>query len=51
MTKITIKNEYGKYSVEVDESDMTLTGMMDKLIMPVIKSVGYSQITIDKYFE
>lgn len=49
MTKVTIENEFGKYTVEVDKDDMNLSELLDQLVLPALLSVGYHRSTLDKY--
>ena len=48
-TKITLKNEYGVYSIEVKKEDMNIDEMFSDLIVPVLVASGYSQETVDRY--
>lgn len=49
MTKITVENCYGKYSVESDKDDMNMQEMLELLVRPALRCVGYSDKTIDEY--
>jgi hypothetical protein len=46
-TKLTLENENGIVSVEVRQSEMTLTDTVRDVIVPVLLAAGYSQATID----
>lgn len=50
-TVISIKNEYGEYTVTVNHTDMTLDDLMQKAIEPCLCAAGYAQKTIDDYFK
>lgn len=46
MTKLTLETEYGTYSVEVNEDDMNITDVFDRLLIPVLLSAGYDEHSI-----
>ena len=46
-TKITLENENGVYSVQLDRVEMPLFDMMELLVEPVLLAAGFSQGTID----
>ena len=41
-TKVTLENEYGTYSVEVNQTELALNDLVRDVIKPVILSAGYS---------
>ena len=50
MTKLTLENCYGVYSVEIPEEDFTVEDVVDELMVPVLLSAGYSRNGIDEIF-
>lgn len=48
-TKITLKNEYGEYSVSANRSDLAIDEAFEILIIPVLLASGYSKELIDEY--
>lgn len=50
MTRVTIENEYGKYSVEIPNRDATLDEVMNWAILPALKAAGYNSEAVDEYF-
>ena len=50
-TKITIENNYGIYSIESKETDLTFNDLWECVVMPVILAAGYSKELIDGYFD
>ena len=51
MTSITIKNEYGEYTIEVNQDDMSISDIIENLVEPCLKATGYSTDVINEYFE
>lgn len=49
-TSITLSNGYGRYSVELEQGDMTLPDIMDLLVIPALLAAGYRHDTISDYF-
>ena len=45
-TKITIKNEFCTYSVEVNKTGMDINEIKEELLIPLLISAGYSHETI-----
>lgn len=41
-TKLTFENEFGKYTVEVSDDEMTLNAVMGRLVAPVLFAAQYS---------
>jgi len=49
-TTITIRNGYGKYSVSVDRSDLSISEMIE-CVRRVVLAAGYSEKSVDEYIE
>ena len=47
-TSLTFQDEYGTYSITVNDRDLTLVEVMDKLVIPVLTSAGYSREAFDE---
>jgi hypothetical protein len=47
-TKISIRNEHGEYSVEVNKTGMPLSELLEEVIEPALLAAGYSQNAIDE---
>lgn len=50
MTKITLENQYGKYSAEIVKEDMAMDVVLEELIIPVLMAAGFGDETIRKAF-
>ena len=50
MTKLTLENQYGKYSVEVPDDDLPLSTIMQSLFVPVLLSASYNYNNIAEWF-
>ena len=60
LTRLTFEEESGMIvtdyphktciTIEKNTSDMTLTQMIDLFIIPMLKSIGYADETVDEYF-
>ena len=48
-SKITYENEYGTYSIEIPDGNLTISQMMEDLVIPVLLAAGYSKEVIDDY--
>ncbi len=48
MTKLTLENEYGIYSVENRKDDPDLAAVIEFLVIPVLLAAGYHQNSIDE---
>lgn len=42
MTRVTLENENGKYSIEVEFNELTLGELVTDLIIPALLAAGYS---------
>ena len=51
MTEITLKNEYGEYSVKVKQEGMTTMDLVENLVISVLLSAGYGEKTIRDAFD
>ena len=49
MSKITLENQYGEYSVSTKKEDLHIAEMFDDLVIPVLLAAGYHQGSIDEY--
>ena len=47
-TKITLENENGIFSVQLDRVEMPLSDMVELLVEPVLLAAGFSQGSIDE---
>jgi len=47
MTQLTLTNENGTYTVSIPDEDLTLDVIFDRLLEPVLRAAGYSQVSID----
>lgn len=45
-TKVTLENEHGTYSVEVNQTGLTLNNLVRDVIKPVVLAAGYSHTFI-----
>jgi len=50
-TIISIENQYGKYTVEVNKVDLDIHSMVEILIKPVLSACGYHSELIQEVFE
>ena len=48
MTKVTLENEFGKYSVEVSAEVEPIDCLISMVIRPLLLAVGYSERVVDK---
>lgn len=49
MSKIVLQNENGTYTIEQDDcetDDVTIWGVVERLIIPVLRAAGYTEATI-----
>ena len=51
MTKITLENKYGVFSVEYKSELNNINDLFENLVEPVLLSAGYSKELINDYFE
>lgn len=49
MTKLTLKNRYGRYQIELDREDLTFDELFEELVRPLMLAAGYTEHTIDEY--
>lgn len=50
-TTLTFKDRYGTYSISLNEDELTLIEVMDRLVVPVLTSAGFSAESFDKMLE
>ncbi len=50
MTKITIENEYVVVNINVNQTDMVITDLINELIKPALYSLGYDPELVDGCF-
>lgn len=43
MTKITLENEDGVYSIEVTKECVTMTDIVEDLLIPLLSAAGFHQ--------
>lgn len=46
-TTLTLRNEYGEYTVQVNQRELTIAEIIDDLVIPVLLAAGYSREVID----
>ncbi len=49
-TTLTLKNEYGTYSITIPKIDLTVSETIEELFNPVMLAAGYQQGSLDDYF-
>jgi hypothetical protein len=49
-TEIKVVDDYGEYTIRINEIDLELHEMYEKLIRPVLLAQGYSKESIEEYF-
>ena len=50
-TSVTLKTEYGDYSVSVKKTGLDIHEVMDELIKPLLLAAGYHPNNINDYFD
>ena len=50
-TKIVFKNEFGRYSAEINKEEATLDEVFEYLVDPVLRAAGYDPDNIRKWKE
>ena len=50
-TKITMKNENGDYTIKVPHIQMNIGDVVQELIIPILKAVGYGEKGIDRWID
>lgn len=48
MTKLTLENENGEYSIAIKEEEINLYNVFQHLIIPILLSAGYSADSINE---
>ena len=49
-TRMTIEDRFINVSIEVPREGMTLSTLMDDVVMQLLAGAGYSEKTIEQYF-
>lgn len=49
VTKLTLENEYGTISIEINKTDVTLPTFSNELIKPILLAASYPESVIEKY--
>ena len=49
-TKLELTDAYGTYTIEVNEVDLTMEGLVRLLIVPVLSAASYQPGTINAFF-
>lgn len=49
--KISLTNEYGTYTIELEQEYVQLNDYIENLIIPVLLAAGFVQESIDEYFD
>lgn len=49
-TSISLKSQYGTCTVEVDDDDMNLSKVIERLVEPVLCGSGYRREAIEEYY-
>ena len=50
-TKITMNNENGDYTIKVPHIQMNIGDVVQELIIPILKAVGYGEKSIDRWID
>lgn len=48
MTRITLENENGKYSAEIEDEEIGLPKLLSSLVIPTILAAGYDSDNVFK---
>ena len=51
MTKVTIGNENGIYTAEVDEIEMPMHDLLDKVVVPALMAAGYIEDVVWRHID
>ena len=51
MSKISLTDENGTYTIEIPEEEITLPDYFERLIIPVLRCAGFSRKSIDSYMD
>jgi hypothetical protein len=49
--KISLTNEYGTYTIELDKECVQLSDYIENLIIPVLLAAGFVRESLDEYFD
>ena len=50
-TTIILQNQYGKYTVEVPQTDLNLQDCLEQLVSPILKAAGYSEALVNEILD
>ena len=50
-TTISLKNEFGTYTISVSETNLDIVGMYENLFKPLLLAAGYHTESIEDHFE
>jgi len=50
-TQITINDGYATHSTRVDEIDLDIDNLYQRVLLPTLLAVGYSESVIEEYFQ
>jgi len=51
MSKISLTDEYGTYTIDCFDELSTLTDMFERLVIPVLVAAGFSRESINAYMD
>lgn len=51
MSKMSLTDENGTYTIEIPEEELTLPDYFERLIIPVLRCAGFSKKAIDAYMD
>lgn len=49
MTKITLENSYGIYTIQVPQDDMNIDSIYENLIIPVLCASGFDRKLVEHW--
>ena len=50
-TTMELKNSYGTYTISVQGTDHSVSGMFEELIVPLLLAAGYAEKSIEDYLD
>ena len=50
-TKVTIKHEFGTFSVAVEEEGLALHHLLEDVVIPVLRGAGFSENAIANHID
>lgn len=48
-TEFKVKNEKGTFTIKVPVVEMDMSQVMEELVVPILKAMGYADQSIDKW--